>query len=142
MDLRIKSIEFSRELLLGMASRYPTVVKSKSSASFEMLIIPDRLGTIEEMCIISTNMGPLYYSVYSWYPRHTQVKVTGIRNSFGISPLYDLQIPRGSEYHHTVYLYNPSADKKIRIYRIGSSDDDITLYVRAATELGTHVLRR
>ncbi len=142
MDLRITSIEFSRELLLRMASRYPTVVKSKSSASFEMLLIPDKLGAIEETCIINTNMGPLYYPVLLRCGCHVQVKATGINNSFGISALYGIKIPRGSEYRHTVYLYNPSVEKKIRIYRIGSSDDDITLYVRAATEMGAFLYCR
>lgn len=63
MNLRILSVEFSRELLLEMASRSPTIVKSKSSASFEVHLIPDRVGPFEETCILNTNMGTLYYTV-------------------------------------------------------------------------------
>lgn len=62
----------------------------------------------------------------------------GIGNSFGLSALLDIRIPRGSEYHHTVYLYNPSREKKIRVYRVGSSDDDISLFVKVNNEMGTY----
>ena len=43
-----------------------------------------------------------------------------------------------SEYHHTVYLYNPSREKKIRVYRVGSSDDDVSLFVKVDNEMGAH----
>lgn len=63
--------------------------------------------------------------------------VVGIPNDYGIHSLLDIEIPRGSEYSHTVTLYNPSKDKKIRIHRVGSSDDSIIeLIINAPTELG------
>lgn len=37
-----------------------------------------------------------------------------------------------------MYLYNPSREKKIRVYRVGSSDDDISLFVKVDNEMGAH----
>lgn len=51
-------------------------------------------------------------------------------------PLLDVHIPRGSEYHHSVVLYNPSDEKKILIHRVGQSDPDLILFISASTEIG------
>lgn len=51
-------------------------------------------------------------------------------------PLLDVHVPRGSEYHHSVVLYNPSDEKKILIHRVGQSDPDLILYISASTEIG------
>ena len=64
MNLQIQSIEFSRDLLFSMAGRYPTVVNAGSQAKYEIRFIPDVTGLIEVQCIISTNMGTLYYKVF------------------------------------------------------------------------------
>ena len=47
----------------------------------------------------------------------------GIANDYGVSSLLDITIPRGSEYSRAISFHNPSKDKKIRIHRIGSSDE-------------------
>lgn len=54
-----------------------------------------------------------------------------------MNSLLDLKIPRGSVYTHTVQLYNPSRDKKIRIHRAGASDSDVLeIIINFPTELG------
>lgn len=54
-----------------------------------------------------------------------------------MNSLLDLKIPRGSIYTHTVQLYNPSRDKKIRIHRVGANDSSILeVIINTPTELG------
>lgn len=66
-----------------------------------------------------------------------QITGKGVRNVYGIVPLLDVHVPRGSEYHHSVVLHNPSDEKKILIHRVGQSDPDLILYISASTEIGS-----
>ncbi len=62
-NLRIRSIEFSNELLFTMVSNYPRIVKANSEAIFDIRFIPHIIGTIEVTCTITTNIGVLEYQV-------------------------------------------------------------------------------
>lgn len=134
--MRIRSIEFSNELLFTMVNNYPRIVKANSEATFDIRFIPHIVGPIEITCTITTNIGVLEYQV--GLPNLIDIQITGkgVRNAYGILPLLDEHIPRGGEYLHSVVLYNPSKDKKIVIHRVGGSDD-LDIFISAATEIGT-----
>lgn len=65
----------------------------------------------------------------------------GIFNEYGIIPMMDINVPRGSEYSNTVSMYNPNKDKRIHIHRVGTSDDNhLDIMIAFHSEMGMLLL--
>lgn len=139
MDLRIEKVEFSNNLLMSLSPRYPAQIAHGSYGNFELRLIPDIVGNIDAVCYIFTNMGMFEYPVCLQFHYYLQITAVGVPNEYNLSSLLNIRIPRGGEYTHTISLFNPSWDKKLRIHSVGSLDNSILKVVAHHSDNGSFI---